>query len=553
MPVVSRVTTIVLTNAGATRTFRATADVQDQAAGGLVTITVTQVTAGAVGLPPVPDTYTLRVRADNDAANIRSYTLTAGAGSQVVTFNLTADGTSGGAARIGTVRMRLEAVKTSGSAVDNYNVNSDDATGQVLPAAWTITRDQGWFRTLTTAVVTISNVAAGGAKPATWAYDDTVFHRVTFPVQSYLAKSLTAIVSGASPALSAASPSVVGPVWDTTLAGVIDNRFPASMSNQTADVTIPNATLATGLPYVAATVTPDSMDIDPRLTAVHHLQLNDNVFATPPGSRDIPGHDRLNADLGFAAFRLLNARGAGANGVTVTETLRDAGELIGVLTRSVATVTQGGEAGWAATFQPWDSQLPGGAWNHTLTVTAPADMIGVAYLLNATDPDFTLLAANPSIGIVVSGGPTDRARHWTAGQSFQIGIAAVNAVLAKLLVVDNAFVAVVRLQNVGANAGRAEFLDSDMVWKRLDIAASLYFWPALETIPGVSRVYIKTFTDVQTADWSDYDLFAIGKAVISGVTYSLTSKEIVVGAANDHGGYGVDPVGLALSGAIGMR
>lgn len=547
MAVVARIATIVVQSiAGGTRTFQATAAVKDTAAGSSVNIVVTQATAG-LAPPEVPDTFTLRCRINGDATNIRSFTLTPGSASQNVDFFFTSDGVSGSSSRAGTVRLRLEAIKTTGLGTAQYNVNSDDTTGQVLPVGWSVTqRDQGYVRGSTTALVTTSNVSFGGAEPALYAYPDPVFHRTVLGAALFKAYTLTATISGAS---SGGSVGVLATqTFDATFSAFITNRFAAALQIQTASVTIPNAGLATGEAVAPITVTPDSITLDPRLTIAHLLQLDDNVFGTPPLIKDALNHDRLASQLGFAAARVRNARDEGQNGITQTESLQDVGALVPPLTRSTTTTTQGGEAGWSATFQTWDSQLPAGDWNHTVTITAPSNAIGLE--VNATDNTFTLLAVNPSLRLLVRSTSTDAdtSDHIKPGDTLRTELILIDLSTTTKTLVDASPPPNVSYHRIGGTPEVAQFWDG-IAW--VAMGAGVYSVFNMTQSPDDSSLWFHDIVLSTAFDTSDVVALVVAKQ--SGTPYVSDINIELVGASNSHAGYTLDAFGLALSGILSQK
>jgi hypothetical protein len=152
-----------------------------------------------------------------------------------------------------------------------------------------------------------------------------------------------------------------------------------------------------------------------------------------------------------------------------------------------------------------------------------------------------LQATNTNFRVIVGAGPYGNSYlpvHFTPGIPFQAGLALLD-ITAGLKALDSdgstSGIAIVRLQTTGANAGYAEYLDAALVWTKLDSLATAYFWPVTETVPGLSRVYIKVFTAAQTLTWGAYDIFAVGNAVLDGSSYTGFSKEISVGPYAQHG------------------
>jgi hypothetical protein len=577
---------INLTGVDNRRHFDATAATQDTAAGSSVTLTVRSMVGVGATSPAAPDSLKLKIV--NTAGNvlIKEFTFTAGhpspggaAISQAFTFFFTANGDSGGAARSGTVEMVLEAVRTSGIAGTNYNIQSDgsndgNSAAASGPTGSTLTLNRGWVRGTTTATVTTSNVAAGGAKPSVYAYTtptgadggDSVFHRVTLAAPTYETWTATHTISGATPALSASSASAQTQTFDATFTRVVDNRFPASSSAQTAGVgTVPNASLnntapnsgggSTGQPYVGLTVTTDSLTVDPRVTRRPLFQIDDNTFATPPLSKNLASHERATHQTGFMAERFTNARSEGVNGLTYTLTLTPTKPGDTVTATGKTSTTQGGEAGWASALTPWVSGLPGGTWTKAIAVTAPADITGAAYfpLAAGENETYTLLAVNPNLKVVTGAGSSSAATdgdHWHPGLPLLVGLAVFDIGSRQVVDVDDPGLpkAYISLARFNVTSGRAEYLtatpdvDGSLTWAAANGATVHEF--QLARSPGDNLTFIHQFSATETAGWGTADLFVIPRAVKDGTPYSTFGITEVPDVRNRHDAYAFDPTGL---------
>lgn len=271
MAVVSRITTLTLGGATGSRTWVSSVTTQDNPAGTSMTITTTETTSG-VTPPIVSDTLTLRARIDNSSTNIISYTLTPGSASQTSTFVLTDTGAAGGSNRCGTVRLRIEAIKTTGLGTSQYNVNSDDATGEITPTGYAVTqRDQGWLRGTTTASIVINNTGLGNAAfTGTYAYPDTIFFRTTLAARAYgLTKTITNSVGGVQTNSVDDTVNVSGDsIYSSTFTnGVTATNYTAASTSRICTVSaVQNSDLA-GVPFtVLTTITTQTITVDPRLT-----------------------------------------------------------------------------------------------------------------------------------------------------------------------------------------------------------------------------------------------------------------------------------------------
>lgn len=547
MAVIARIATIVLSSGLGNRTFRAEAAVQDTPAGDAVTITITQATDGTS--PPVlPNSFVLRLRVDNSATNIRSYTLTPSSTNQSVSFSFTADGTTAAAIRCGTVRLRLEAIKNNGLASENYNVNSDDTAGQVLPTGYTVTtRDQGWVRGTTSATIVTSNVAFAGAKPDPYAYTsaggDTIFHRTILGAAPFIARTLTAMVGSV---LSATSSTSSGTNFDTTFANVVDNRFTAGLTSHVCSAAPQNAAL-TGQPFTTfSTTTNDTINVDPRITRTPHFQLDDDDFGTPPSTKHDSSFARLTSQTGFLASRTTNARGEGVNGITYNVTLTPSKPGDAITETGLITQSQGGEAGWPNKFTVWASQLPAGIWTKSVAITAPSDITGTGYMVQNGGTDYTLLAVDPRITLFVAGGNlSDISNHWQPTKSLTIGVALQQKNTKINITTGSAYVALSRFNPA---LGTTEHLNADMEWVTGDTA----YEHQLTVSAGDPKLALITFSGeiVKTTApankvWGMQDIFITATAKTpDGTPYYGQATIEVTGRANPHSGYKFDPTGV---------
>jgi len=100
--------------------------------------------------------------------------------------------------------------------------------------------------------------------------------------------------------------------------------------------------------------------------------------------------------------------------------------------------------------------------------------------------------------------------------------------------------------------GRPEYLKADLTWVTLGAGATAYAHP-LTASAGDPQTLIKTFS-MPAATWTTADLFLIAVAYVGGTPYSRAAFAPVLSpAANSHGSFVLDPVGLALSGQLGFR
>lgn len=472
-----------------------------------------------------------------------------------ITFYATSDGTAAGSPRSGTYRLRVVmwyGQRTNDGTFGGYRVNSDGAivrTGTTnLWATSVAVQDRGYIRASTTATLTPSLL--------TWAYGETPTLTVDLAATALMALPLTLV---AGPDSGSSNTVTDGHVRTIT----VGDQFPAAATLYEPSITVPNSVLS-GIPWTVLTVTGDDVIVDPRITAEHHLQVDANDYATPPDEHTgvKANLDRLTAELGFVGFRMVNAKGAGLNGLTVTETLTDANNLVGtVINRSVVTATKGGEAGWSPNFTgaSWDESLPGGNWAHVLDITAPANADANTHLVDGS-VNYVLLAPNPNYRVLVGGGPYEASNpqgdkdHWHPGDPLLVGLALIDqsAGGVKLLTPDASPVPRVILGRFNQAFGRAEYYASDETWKAAGGGAIVDTWPLVAS-PGDPQTFIWQFSGIDTEEWTWADLFLIGLCSYNGTPYSGPATVPVLSDANGHQGYALDAVGLALSGAIGFK
>lgn len=284
------------------------------------------------------------------------------------------------------------------------------------------------------------------------------------------------------------------------------------------------------------------------LDAAVHLQLNDNTLDPA-----LSASSRLSSDLGFYSVLITNQRGEGKNGVSVTDHLRDDSDLVSAIDRTDTTGTQNGNAGYLP-LATWDSQLPGGGWDHWTDAGTFEGNTFEKARSGAGTFDYTLLSTNPAFVVVPGGGPDNNPlTHARAGEAFQAGVSLVNVTTGKRVVSQNPRVALIRLQDDGANAGFAEYLDADeTTWVPLDDPVGVgdtdevHFFVATETRPN-SDLFVKTFSAATTAQWgSDQeDIFVLASIEDSnGVPYGGIYQVTMVGDKNRHDSYVFDGPGF---------
>lgn len=547
MAVVSRIATISFTNnLGAGRDFVATAATQDTAAGSSVVVTVTNTGEGGALDPANPDTFTLRYVTD-DGTTIKTVTLNTSSASQTDTFFFTDTGLTGGAARCGTVEIKLQATKTTGGPTATYDYETDGSPS-TPPTGFTADQvDRGWIRGTTTLVEAVSNVALGGTKSTPAQHDESLFVRTTCGAASYVARSFTVASSAGS--LSAATNSTTSATRDVTFASVVDERFAAASTVVGWTVTASNATL-TGLPWtVFSSTTDDTITVDPRNTASVVFQLDDNTYGTPPSSKDDAARQRLNTQQAFIGVRVVGSRGVGINGLTVSLTLTPTLPGSPESATGLTTSTQGGEAGWTDSFLAWDNSLPGGTWTLAIDVTAPADIDDAAYLLGSS-VTFTMLAVDPTLRPVlrISASDSVRTDHLKEGDVMAVETWLLSTTEQANVLIDGAPALWFSKVTGDGVSSKAQHWNGT-AW--VDTGAGMATSFAATQSTSDPRVWFYELT-INTV-FGPSDFVAVVKMTKDGTPYSDLVMVELVGGANQHDSYGLDPIALALAGVISQR
>lgn len=519
MAVVSRVATLVFTGAAGSRTWQATAAVQDTAAGSSVVITTTAVSSGVT--PPVTETaLTLNLYTDTGAL-VRAFTLTVGSASQTSTFFFTADGTSTGAPAPGTFEVALRAAQTGGLAATQYDYETDGSPS-TLPTGFTATQvDRGWIRGTTTS----STVLAGAG---TLAYGDTLTATTTLGAAPLNSKTLSVALAPVAATASAASTTVTF----TTALGTVDNRFPASSASRTTAVTVPTSALSGAAWTTLGTPTEATVTVDPRISVSHYMTLDDVTFRTPPDSPNDSTHgvtSRLTSQEGDVIHRLTNANAVGLNGITFARSLKNHANAaqVGYNDTGLVTVTKGGALGWSPSFGAWASQLSGGAWDDLVTITAPSSATGLESGATAT---LTLLATDSRIGILVAVTPDAaiEGRHLQPGDAIKVALSVYNRDTHTRLAPDAAPTIILIRHHM--TLGWMYLAADGATWTDWGTGAADSF----ATTAGVDVLsYAKVFAD--TASWTGTYLMAVGASfTVNGTPYGFYVYRELSGANHPH-------------------
>jgi hypothetical protein len=578
MAVVSRTATLKFRNtalgdAGGFRQWQATAASQDFAAGANNVITVAM-TSGGASPPSTADTLTLNVYKSDGTTLQQSFTLTPGTASQNVNF---APATSG------TFILDIRATKTTGGPTATYDYETDGSPGTPPSLNSAATVDRGYVRATTSATQTLSNASLGGGDTSPYQYLDNLYLRTVLAAALNTARACTNIVrdAGAGTTRRSSSPAATTDTFDSTFSGTststgrVNSGFPAASGSYETHFTLPNNAL-TGIAETTVTLTRDTATIDPRLTAEHLLQIDNNTFASPPFSDPNVGDQRVFPQNGYVATNLRGARGSyadpnisgGLNGLSfdITFVAQATGQNFGGV--SFVTGTVGGEAGWQTTFLIWTAVV-GGQWTKTILLQQPD--LSDAYLIGAS-VDYALIAANPAIRVVLRAAPRlTPARAFAPGRDLEVRANLFNVDDRQIIAPDD--VGTIIIARLNRTTLIEEFLDSDLSWQPMLVGGVEQVAYAWDTVPGSSLVaggspnlFFLRFDPVDTADFDYTDLVIIGTLFKDGSPYSAVFICPVVNAqANfdyetaglvrqilDAGG-SVVTAGRHLSGGDGLR
>lgn len=543
MALLSKHSNIQIDLATGTRRWEGDAVVQDTAAGSSVVVTLTHTTTG-VTPPQPPDGFELSVRLDNVATQVRLFTLNASSASQTVTFFFTSDGTSGGTALAGTVRMRLRAFRNTGLGANQYDVTSDNgqfgSAANVYPTGGSLgAADWGYLRGTDASITEdFSNTSLGGAPVAPAEYDESLFVRTTSGVGSFTARALTVALSAGS--VSGSTNSTTSATRDVTFANVVDDRFPAASTSVGVTVTVPNAAL-TGLPdWTITATTDDTLIVDPRLTQALHFQVDDNVWGL---SKHDSTKQMLSTQSGFLWAKFTAARGTLKSGITANLSLDPA--LPGSTVGPTSFVS---DANGVAGPLEWTASKPGGSWAWTADITAPSDIDADTHLLTPTDT-VTMLVVDPRLKPIISLSPTAaiEARHLEPGDNMKVAVCVRNSATRKRVALDAAPTAII--ERYDRVAGWQYLASDGTTWTAWSTAAADQHTLVQETD---TLSYALTFSS--TSGWTTTDIVGVDVVcVVGGSPYPEYVQRELVASGNRHDGYALDAVQLALSGTLGTR
>lgn len=359
-------------------------------------------------------------------------------------------------------------------------------------------------------------------------------------------------VANASNGTSIEAHTMTGPTASGTPPAVVTLSWTVTWSTSVGEATTDGSGKAKYLVWdnTADANTPTSVstqfgELDSTYTVTKHLQINDKVLAVSKSVLSM-----LSTDMGYFSMLVRDRRSVAVASVTFTAgvlSLRDDGEQVAAITKTAAKTNALGfiVAADDAAFV-WDSSKPGGGWDLWVSTTLVHNGNTVA---STAQPavgtyDFVLQAVDPKIKVLAGAGPSTAAvdgDHWHVGDSLLVGAAVVNTEIAKTVAVDlngdGSPKATMFIGRFNVTAGRAEYLDSDYIWKptsdEFGNPVTIYQWPLAASL-GDSRVYIKVFTAAQTAAWGDADLHVLPRLVVNGVPYGVGAVREATGRASNH-------------------
>lgn len=541
----------------ALRTANATTAMQDRAyeldAGSSITFFYKWLSDAGFG---PPNKVTIQVRRDNDNTVIRTYQTDGArpADGTSFTFFGTSDGTQTGSPRAGVVRLYLRHIKDNAAvSTANYDVDSD-GTFTTLPAGATGIADQGCLRS--NAIVSALSVSAYPAG-ATFAYPDTITlsatHTQRFGDTNVETARLDLTDSSDVQFIAGSSAEATTTTFSQNFS--VSDTFPASAANYGSRFLpignagfVPTSGAILWTKFVASGVTQDGNNVkrsifyavDPRVTCTHHFQVDDDVFGV---AKDDTSKQMLSTQSGFIWTIFKNARGEGQDGLTITQTLDPQAPGTTVGPTSSSTSTQDSQAGVSGRID-WTASKPGGSWDKTVDITAPAAIDANTHLVSATDT-LTMLNVDPRVRLVVSLLPSatgTEGRHLQPGDDMQAVATFYNGETHKRIAPDAGTVKLF-LARWNIELSRFEYLESDgATWTNWSGSTTVAATVAM-TDAGDGVTFTTPFTS--TSGWTALDIVAIAvTGKVGGTPYSFYESREFVEKIAHHAPAIFDPTGL---------
>lgn len=505
-------------------------------------------------------TVNVRVPSGSNVGSTWNPTITGDNGVETRTFHFDDDplNQAFGTNRSGMLELYLQVQRTTVATWGPIDCR-DSVTSP--PATTTINTARGYLRAnMTMTSSSKSNVTYGGATPSLWAFPDSVFPRLVTDAITYESMTLcsgvrnvadTGIERNTCNTGTAVTRDVTS--WSGNSTGNTNriNKDFNGRTNRKSTLTISTSTSFGGeLRYVFDSSTllsgytlvdpqrqdkANDFDVDGRVNATQIMQANDNIFGTPPTSKDIVSGLRLNSDLGFVATRWINARGDGVPNLWLnwTEALYDFKQLTGTpasptKSRGANATTQGGQAGWSDQFLTWDSSLPSGVWVHNSTITT-TDMTGAG--LNGTR-NLTLISPDPRVQLIGGAGKTLadlNGTHFMLGENLLMGSALAQDNVKTSFMADSAKVSIIRFNQT---LGTTEFLNSSYQWQTGDTVYQFTMSPSL----GDSKLALFIIDGANTSTWTGTDrlFFLFTMKTTEGTPYFGDAELEIVYPYNKH-------------------
>jgi hypothetical protein len=460
-------------------------------------------------LPAAPTSIVCSLLDGNTGTVVSTATVANPADGLEVDLFATTNGLASGTPIIGSLRIKLEAISTS---PPGYDVNSDtDAK-------------QGVVRINPTSA-TLTESVPSGLSPQSYPDTQTVQLVLSHaPFADLAARTFAfSIRDNGTPTTaykSATSPH--GTITTYSTAFTADNAYPAAATvcfarSVTAVSTIPPTSTPgfawTKLPGATGpnsdTLQTATFTVDPRLTDTHLFEIDDNTWHTPPMSANVASGQWLSTSSAFLDSRFTNARGEGANGITYNTTFTPTNPGQTLQQIGTVTATEGGQIGWGNAFLANTQSKPGGTWTKQDTITAPANIVGAAYL-SPSSIAYTMIAFDPRLQLRATAAPyPDAGGTFAAGQVLRLAAALVLTPTGTRQAFDVGM-PIVRLVRFNTSTNRWQHLISDTdptpaAWATLNPGDALAAY-LLTANPNDALLYQRDFA--QTYGWGAFRVHA---------------------------------------------
>ena len=525
---------------------------------------------GGAAAPPAIQTFEVMVRIPGGAqvGSTWSFTPAGDTGVQTRTIHFDTDPLDQALAaaalrRWGTLELyvRIQNGDALGYNADSRGVISTPGAGRTHSWGRGYIRQRAFLSTYS-----ISNASLGGAEPSIWAFPDSIFTRVNTLRQAYESLTLTHSLrrTGAGSVERTQGVAGAGSQYDyswTAAAGGNTSRVgegvQATEETKDADLALTAADFGGDNKFVWASTghlsgwsqqtdllirDPDRINVDPRITATHHFQTDDNVFGL---AKDVTPRQMRVDQSGFLYTRFTNSRDEGSNLITATMSL-DPQAPGSTIIQSSATSTQDGEDGWTSSPLEWVVVKPGGLWDKSVDVTSPSDIDNDSYLVGGDETGYSLLVENPNvrIGIRVSSIDSEAADHLKEGDTMSIEVFLIDTLLKKNVESDEAPTLVINRatgNNVNSKAQHWDFVTEDWADSGGAVKTPDGFVSMLQSSTD-SRVW---YYELElNSNFGASDFIVVVSALNDGFPYTGMVLIELVGTFNQHDKNNFDPIGL---------